>query len=247
LRSDDFSTLNDDEDFDNFTVEYCITLMIKETYLDCSLIVNTRVHKIFHNQNQPYEASFLEVFNFEHRFMIMPLADGVHWDLVILDTEKAIFFYFNSLTPNTRLLNQAQAKLQKFLTFVLQFNNPANKNKKKLPIPKRWKVKTFKYNRQSKKDHSNCGIYVLNYIQQFLKSQCVEKLKEFNPKTNRLYWKKLILATSDNLSNACLKCAIENENTYITCIKCIRKVHTSCLWKKQCPKDPANYTCPLCD
>jgi hypothetical protein len=204
--------------------------MIKETYLDCSLIVKTRVHKIFHNQNQPYEAYFLKVYNF---------ADGVHWDLVILDTEKPFFFYFNSLMQNTRLLNQAHAKLQKFLTFVIQFNNPANKNKKKLPIPKRWKVKTYKYNRQSKKDQSNCGIYVLNYIQQFLKGQCVKKLKEFKPKTNRLYWKKLILATSNNLWNACLKCVIENDKTFITCIKCMRKVHISYLWKKQYPKDTA--------
>jgi hypothetical protein len=83
----------------------------------------------------------------------------------------------------------------------------------------------------------------LNYIKKIVANRRVESLKHFDQLKERIYFKKLILASSDNMASNCLKCGMEACNE-MQCGDCKRFIHKKCFYNEEVP-DSGSFDCKL--
>jgi Ulp1 family protease len=94
-------------------------------------------------------------------------------------------------------LTKAKKKLEKFKFFLNKLNVWRNKHgRDTFDSAEKWKLKMYSCNKQ--KDNYNCGIFVIFYVEQFLKTGAVNIDSSFDCLKYRHTLKQSILETCGN-------------------------------------------------
>jgi hypothetical protein len=237
LYSDAFSFTND-EWMENTLLLFIIELIIKSKK-QFQLVSDEISNKIFFSDEGNW-AYFIDTLCFSKKYILLPICAKNHWSLVILDTKSAKFMFFDSLYKVSNVL--LQLRFRKLLTFLDYYNS--KHVFAKLQNSEKWTVQKFDYDTQE--DNFSCGVFVINYVFQFVKDLSVKKVENFNCLTFKQNLKTFILKNSDDMTSLCLKCAdltTLSEGAHF-CGNCKRLIHKNCADEEISEK--GIYFCPLC-
>lgn len=179
------------------------------------------------------------LFNIDNKINIMPILSGAHYTLIVCDLKKMTFAFLDPLIDPSVSFQKDKTKLmfQKLSSFIDIFNKY---------IPQKIYIRNLKivevpHVKQS--DNYNCGIFVLYFIECFLKGKPLNV--EFYTASYRDEIKEFLLETSRDMRNYCLQCGrLANDGDVSQCKRCGRKIHSRHF------KDLSGYyfnnICPLC-
>lgn len=121
-------------------------------------------------------------------------ANQHHFCLALADVKNKKFKFLN---PFGSSLLETNNYLSKFLIFA---SNYYNKNNKNHINTSNWTVEVMQHDKQD--DTFNCGVYIIYFFQNVIMS--IPLNKEVNINAYRRGLKKIIIESSDNMSDKCI-------------------------------------------
>ncbi len=110
-----------------------------------------------------------------------------------------------------------------------------------------WGYKFIACGQQS--DTYNCGIFLLDFVKQYLEHKTIEVKNNFNCEIERRNLKNKILQFSDDMEHLCLKCGYLTETNSVGCDNCLRWLHYKCTKNPSLPYHKLGnrkFICDLC-
>lgn len=201
-------------------------------------IINAGLSILLHENKSHYRALPVQVNNncFKNRLnitlafescstsLLIPQGFGNHFYLVILNMQTK---EISCLDPK-KIIRNINKFTSYYLRIIWQIRNEM------------WSVKTMAYDKQ--KDSVECGIFVLQYAERYIKNLSMTGLGDKTSFRNTIRTKILQYATTD----ICLHCSA-TRHLYAQCIQCSKKVCAGCVEKNYIQQDDTSILCKLCE
>lgn len=169
-----------------------------------------------------------------------------HFRLIIVNTTDSTLAVIDPMYPH----DLAWKHLSNFHEFLRKHKAFKEDTCIQLADAELWKAKEFPH--QLQKDAVNCGVFVLNFIKQYLKTGKIDRPIETELYRNELLHQ--ILRTSVCMSDRCVKCG-SGENVkqkdkldWVQCDNCDRWTHITCSNSDADFADESiHFFCIICD
>lgn len=163
-----------------------------------------------------------------------------HFNLVIVNSTDATFSVIDPMDP-TDISAKYLPAFHRFLEKHKSFDGGAHLVESSL-----WACKHYKH--QLQVDTVNCGIYVLQFIKQFLLHGKIDE--QFSPDDYRVELQHEILRKSIDMHGRCIKCGLgkyKDKLLWVQCDHCQRWVHSDCAETDENIADESiHYFCLIC-
>lgn len=230
IKASSFNTLRPNQWLENDLLDICLSILTKkleskiqvEKYHIGQLLFTTGIS----------DREIVEIannFELRHHILLLPTFDMTkqHFFLIMVDSLKKKFVIFDSAKFDNDLkisiIPYYEKIYSKYLILAKAYNNNIRNSRGNLFLPTSLK-KVF-FPRCLKQDgNDDCGIFVILFVEQILKTESY-KLEKVDVVKTRSDLQHDILKYSDSMIDICLMCGKETSGETIRCSSCHRYFH----------------------
>lgn len=246
IYNTDFQSLNglNDRMLDDSIIDITSQILLEDS-MDCAYLDSIATREILFNENDASERfNYIKNLNLiGKQILFCPLVSHNHWNLLVFYLKTGKAYKLSSINKH-EVENEKMIKVRFQDVFKL-YNKMHNST-----IKTRLDFSDFYDVAQQITNSNDCGIFVMHFIEQIMKSLNFSGLEqEFNTTTYRKKISQLLLDYPEDVSNACLKCGenlLEVITNWISCVACSRWIHFKCCNEDEEVMNSENYKCFLC-